>query len=230
MVVSEKEEKPKIKKKLNRRFFLKSLLWTLVILVALILLLAVGIYVFGFEGKIITKIAGLIPFPVASVDGHLVFFNDFAEVKSALKEADSFFLSRGIISQEVYEKNLQNLNKNILRGMVRNKKVEILLAERGARVINKEVDTETNKVLSQVENTDLIKEKIKELYNWDIEIYKEYVIRPEMERLKLERVVSAELGEKSFDDWFIEKMAGAEVKVFLKGYKWDKESLSVVEK
>ena len=198
---------------------IKPITITIAIAIIIIALIASVFLVNYFIGKnnFFSKSANkMLPFPVAIVGA-----NDLISGKLL---ADNLTSSRRFYEKQDFSKQgiridfstgdgkqrLSIKEKNILNKMIENAIVKKMLKEKGIKVTDEMISQEVDRKILEMGNGAEIQERLFQLYGWNLEKFKERIVRPDLERSKLAEKVLAE--EKYFEKTW-EKIKLAEEKI-----------------
>jgi parvulin-like peptidyl-prolyl isomerase len=198
-----------------KRFLLGAVLGAAIILILAAVVFGVGIYRFGWNGDVVTKITRVAPYPAAFVNWHPIRFSDYADDMVTLQ---NFYNSQGE-SLGVGVPDPTELKKGVMDRLINNELSFQLAARYNIKVSADDLEAEMQKIIAQDESKEKVEETLKQQYGWGIEEFKEKVLKPFLVQQKLQEAISkdetlnqevkkkaeevfAEVkkGEKSFED------------------------------
>ena len=160
------------------------------ILLALMLILgsvSIGIYKKQWSGSFAKKIIKIIPYPAAVVKGKNVSQNYFSKRLDAQK---NYYQTQKNIDLNQLEKTKENkeLKEKTLQTLAKESFIYDFLIKHKALVTQQEIDQEfTNSSAGKTKNQ--IEEKIKTLYGWTVEEFKKELIKPYLEKQKIQKII-----------------------------------------
>jgi len=167
---------------------------SLVIILSGLIALAVLIYGFNADHKLVRKAENILPFPVAIINqtnwisaGEL--YANTASVRKFYENQD--FSKLGIridFSTPDGQKRLQIRERQILTKMIEDRAIRILAQKENIKISNQDLTDSVDKKLKESGNGTAVKEQLLRLYGWTIEDFKETVVKPSLYREKLESV------------------------------------------
>jgi len=161
------------------------------LVVAYILVIGLIIYLFPRnENRLILATASIIPYPVAISDaGTITVGKLYDELKSSKKFYESQDFSqvglRVDFSTEDGQKRLSIKEKNILNKLIDDSIIEAQAKNRGIKITKEIVDQEVDRKLKEYGTGDYLKENLEKLYGWDLDDFKENIVKPDLYREKL---------------------------------------------
>jgi foldase protein PrsA len=162
-----------------------SLIILAIIIISLVVFIT-GIYKLQWSGSLIRTITRIFPCPVAIVRGERIFlveFNKHLEAqKHYYKTQKNLDLNDPAKETELNELKEKNLDKLIEQIFIRQ-----ILAQKGIKVTSEEIAREyANSIAGRTKEE--VENKIKTLYNWTPEEFKEEIIKPYLESQKLQEI------------------------------------------
>ena len=175
----------------------KKIKFSIVVYAFLILLLVffvvTGILVYGYEShNYLTKTAlKVIPFPAAVIN-YTHFFsindleNDLASVQRFYENQDFSSLGYRVDFQTADgQKRLKIKEKEILNKKIEDYIIENLAKARGIKIDDALVSQEVDRTLKENGDTVAAQDNLKKLYGWNIDQFKEKVVKPQMYQEKM---------------------------------------------
>jgi len=158
----------------------------LILLFGYFVIVAVMLYGFGIENNFIKKTLRFLPYPAAFV-GQASYIS-IGELESELRAVKSFYENQDFsdsgyrvdFSTEDGGKRLMIKERKLLNKLIENKIIEKLAEENGVIIDNEIVSKEVNKNIEQYGNKEDILENLKKLYGWDLNDFKDRVVKPDM--------------------------------------------------
>lgn len=178
--------------KKNNKIKYTTVIYSVIILVAvLILILGVLNYGVGIKNNFTKTVNKALPFPAATVN-----YLGFISLNSLAENVDSSrrfyenqdFSAAGLrvdFATEDGAKRLKIKEKNILNKMIENVIIEKLAKERGIKLNDELISQEVERKLLEFGNQEDVKNNLMRLYGWDIEKFKQKIVKPEMYKEKL---------------------------------------------
>ena len=175
----------------------KKIKWTTItetmIIFLLVYLIFVGLAIsFNFlaKNKIINQTATVIPYPVATVGTQVITYK---KLTSELKAVEHFYENQDFsqlgfrvdFSTNDGKKRLKVKEKNILGKLIENAVIKKEAQKRGIDLTPAIVDEEVDRKLREYGLEDNLKNKLKKLYDWNLNDFKENIVEPDMYRNKL---------------------------------------------
>ncbi|MDQ1283742.1 MAG: PpiC protein [Patescibacteria group bacterium] len=151
---------------------------------------AVLIYGFGADNRLVKTASCIIPYPAAVVDWKFISLydleNDTNAVKSFYEKQDFSDLGLRVdFSTSDGEKRLAIKRKNILSRLIENKLIEEEAKKRGIVLTEEIIDQEVERKLRDWGSEEYVKKNVLSLYGWTMEDFKEKVVKPDIYREKL---------------------------------------------
>ncbi len=177
-------------KKLNWKTIVYGILGVGVLYVVVI---GVLIYGFGLQDKwLVKKTAQYVPYPAAIVGG--TSFVTVNELQTDLAAVRQFYESQDFSDMGLKvdfnssdgQKRLQIKQKQILDKLIENKIIERLAIARGVKVTDDMVSQNVNKEAAQYNSAADVEVRLHKLYGWNIDDFKERIVKPDMYRQALE--------------------------------------------
>jgi len=189
-----------MEKKQNKKVRLSVIIYSLLIIVALFLGLATTL-VYGFsadENKFARVLTENISFPAVVINYY--HFVSTGELSGNLKAVRSFyenqdFSKAGIrvdFSTEDGKKRLKAREKQLLNKMIEDKAIEILARRRGVKINNNLVSQNLLRKLKEYGSEETVRKDLARLYGWNMEDFKEKIVKPDMYKDELEKIVFRE--------------------------------------
>ncbi len=136
----------------------------------------VGYYKLGWRNSFVSSVMSALPYPVASVDGYYVYYDDWRfeiEAVQHLNKARQAGLTDEQIENDVMEKLIDDVILKKLAGRF------------GITVSEQEIDEHVAKLAEQSGGEQAFRASVRDFFNWDLETFKEHVLRSELLGQKL---------------------------------------------
>lgn len=208
----------KVAKKKNRRVIVTIVILFLILVLGALGTVAVGIYRFNWNDPYTNKIIKLIPYPAAFVNWHIIKYSDF---RADLKTLQYFYQKQG----ELYPDQASSLpttdqmKKDVLDQMVKDELIKQISAKRNLKVTSDDIENEFKLIVDQAGSQAEVEKTLKDLYQWNVDQFKNKVLYKFLLSRKLEETIKDEptidastkaraeevlnkvkAGEKSFED------------------------------
>ena len=198
-------------------------MWIFITAIVLVMALVAFTAIFerGFNQKhwynnYTRAMAKVINFPVASVNGQKIWFNEFQEDLDTLvyyyqKQKDASPDSAIPAIKDIEASNLERMIKNVV--------VRQVAKKQGVKIAQTDIDTEIKTVMDNAGGEEQMKQLIKDSYNWTVKEFEEKVIVPYLYEKKLsenlandqdfnqtaikkanDAIAAVKAGDKSFED------------------------------
>ncbi len=167
-----KEKVAKKAKGINNHQFLKTVVVSIVILIVIFIS---GIYLGGWRGSIVNKVAKIIPFPALYVDGNMVKAYTFLNDLDALEK----YMERLAVPA-----SQSQLKKQVIQSLIEKNVIYNIAQEKGISLSDQEINEMID--FLKVEEGEEVEELIKQLYDWNIEEYTQNVLAPLLLAQKVE--------------------------------------------
>jgi len=188
-----------------KKIKLKTIFFAVVILAVFLLITILGVNYFVGKNNFLSKIGNkFIPFPVVIIDySHLISLKN---LETNLLSAKKFYESQDFAKEGLRvdfntadgEKRLAIKEKNILNKMIENVLVEELAKEKGIKLSEEFISQEVERKILELGNRAEVKDSLLRLYGWNLEQFKERIVRPELYKEKLAEKVLVEM--KDFEN------------------------------
>lgn len=184
-----------IKKKLNAVIILSAIL---IIIVILIVLIGISIYIFNANNKFIGICEKMMPYPAVIIDNTNFitiheFKNNLTSVKQFYEKQD--FSKAGLrvdFTTADGQKRLKIREKELLNKMIEDRSIEILAKRKGVTVTAQVIDQNVQRKLDEYGTKENVEKKLKDLYSWTLDDFKQKVVRPSMYSDELKKLVENE--------------------------------------
>lgn len=158
------------------------------IIIITIAILTVGIYKLQWSGPITQKLVKILPYPVVIVMGEMIPQAEFNKHLEAQKHYYKTQKNLDLNDPEK-EKELKELKEKVLDKLKEKVFIQQRLNKKKIKITSEAVEREfANSTAGKTEEE--VKNKIKTLYNWTSEEFKQELIRPYLESQKLQEIVA----------------------------------------
>lgn len=144
--------------------------------VVVIALIVFGVLVYKYkqDNKVVTAVAKVVPYPVASVNGSPIWntasYNDYLFELASIKK---FYQSQGQdLNSDEGKKRLVDLKKELIKQLEDNLIVIEQARKNKITVTKAEIDKEYNELAKNAGGPDKVKETLDKLYGWSINDFK----------------------------------------------------------
>ena len=166
----------------------------------------------NFFSKVSNKLA---PFPAVIVAGDFMSVQLLEDNLIASKRfyENQDFSDLGIridFSTEDGKKRLLIKEKNILNKLIENGIIKELLSEKGIKITDEVVSQEVDRKILEMSNEPEVQARLFKLYGWNLNKFKERIVRPDLER---ERLVTEMSTEEQYFEKALEKIKVANAKI-----------------
>lgn len=153
------------------------------------------VYGFGLNNRLTNLTSGIIPYPAAFWGSDMVSLDVLEKKLAASKRfyENQDFGDIGIridFSTEDGKKRLKIKEKNILNKMIEDRIIEKEANKRGIVLSKNDISKEVDDKLKEY-GSDQLKENMDRLYGWNIEDFKEYIVKTDMYEEKLSENIRA---------------------------------------
>jgi len=190
-------KKEKAIKKLKKKKEEKRVRWITIIeavfllAVAYVIIAGAGIYFFNWGNNFfVSQTAKIIHYPAAKVERKMITFDkvksQLASVKLFYEKQDFSDLGMRIdFSTEDGKKRLLIKEKNILNKLIENGVIESEANARGIKLTSSMIDQEVDRKIKEYGTGDNLEKELKELYGWNMQNFKENIVKPDIYKEKL---------------------------------------------
>lgn len=173
----------------------------LAVIAAYILIIAVMLYGFGVDNWLVKKTVQYVPFPAAIIGGTRVVTVD--EVLDNLQAVRQFYENQDFsdvgmrvdFKTEDGQKRLKIKEKEILNKLIENEIIEKLAADRDIRISKEMINQNVDREAAQYDNASDVEGRLNSLYGWNINDFKEKIVKPDMYKDELEKNMKAVDGD-----------------------------------
>ena len=162
-----------------------------VLVVAYVLIIGLIIYFLPrSENRLILGTTSIVPYPAAMSDAGVItvgkLYNELQSSKKFYESQDfSQFGLRVDFSTEDGQKRLSIKEKNILNKLIDDSIIEAQAKKRGIKITKELLDQEVDRKLKEYGTGDYLKENLEKLYDWDLDDFKENIVKPDLYKEKL---------------------------------------------
>ena len=174
-----------------KKIKLRTIFYGLIIFLGgYLIVIAVLIYAFDSDNKLVEKTQSFIPYPEAFWGTNFI---TVSKLKSNLKSARMFyehqdFSDLGLrvdFTTEDGKKRLKIKEKNILNKLIENKLVENEAIKRGLRLSAEDISQEVSRKMQEYNSEEYLRNNLAKLYGWTIADFENNIVKPDMYRAKL---------------------------------------------
>lgn len=167
-----------------RNFVLGSVIGIVALAIAALAVMTAGLYKLGWNGPAASKVAHVIPYPVATVNSNPIKYADYLDDVATLKhfyvkQADQVTAQGGTMPDD------QEIRKNVFDRLVRNEVLKEEAAKYNMSVQQADIDAEYAKLIAQAGDEATVEKDVMELYGWTTTQFKEKVLVPYLLEQKL---------------------------------------------
>jgi hypothetical protein len=162
-----------------------------------IITIAVLFYIVGVHNSVIDKTVRILRFPVAVIGfGNVVTANELGDNLVSVRKfyegqdfSDIGF--RVDFKTADGQKRLKIKEKELLNKLIENKIIQKLAADRNIVITKTMVSQSVDREIAQFDNGDNVSQKLFDLYGWDMNDFKEKLVKSDMYREELEKNMRA---------------------------------------
>lgn len=157
------------------------------IIIATLAILTIGIYKYQWSGVVAQKAIKIIPYPAVAMKGKNISQNYFIMRVNSQKH---YYQSQKQLdlNQPEKTKELQELKEKTRDTLIKERFIQYTLSKRKVAIIQKEVDQEFANS-SAGKSQEQVEDKIQTLYGWTTEEFKQELIKPYLEKQKLQKII-----------------------------------------
>lgn len=201
-----------IKTKPNRKLVVIAGITALSSLIITLVTFGVLIYHYKSEAKAVRIAANIVPYPVLSVNGNVLWNTEtYGSYLFELSSIRKFYESQGQdLTTDDGKKQLVELKEQLMTQLEDQQLVSQEAAKQRIKVTPKEIDDEFNKLTENAGGPDKVKETLQKLYGWTVDDFKKKI------RFSL---VQQKLADKISNDSSLNGVAKAKAEDLLKQIK-----------
>jgi parvulin-like peptidyl-prolyl isomerase len=201
-----------IKTKPNRKLVVIAGITALSSLIITLVTFGVLIYHYKSEAKVVRIAANIVPYPVLSVNGNVLWNTEtYGSYLFELSSIRKFYESQGQdLTTDDGKKQLVELKEQLMTQLEDQQLVSQEAAKQRIKVTPKEIDDEFNKLTENAGGPDKVKETLQKLYGWTVDDFKKKI------RFSL---VQQKLADKISNDSSLNGVAKAKAEDLLKQIK-----------
>ncbi len=173
----------KIKKNIKKpsRMVIAIIVSSLVVVFCFLGIVGLGAYRYDWNNKFVKTITKALPFPAAIVDGSVIKLSDWKyEVEGVMFYSEQRL--DGVVKADV--------EKEVMDKMIMEKILEKMAKGYGVKVTDEDIGEQLVVLAEQVGGMEELENVAKEYFNWDLETFKQKILRPETLRMKLIEKIS----------------------------------------
>ncbi|MFA6098363.1 MAG: peptidylprolyl isomerase [Patescibacteria group bacterium] len=196
-ILDKKEDsaKSEVNKEKTKGSWTKIVLGVVIVLVAVIVIglgvVGLGIYKFNWQdNSIIKKAVSIVPFPVAKVNRASIKYSLY---QGDLETLNHFYNAQTPEELGLTEKPTQSfLQKSVISRIIREKAINDEAKKFNITITDKDIQDEYDAIVMQAGGAEQITTMLENLYGWTVDQFKEKVIRPYVERIKVQEYLSSD--------------------------------------
>ena len=178
-------------KKTEKSIKLSAILISLAALIVFyIIIIGCLIYFFGLNNNLAKKTARVVPYPAAVSAAGFISYN---KLEGQLDSARKFYENQDFsklgmrvdFSTPDGIKRLKIKEKNILNKLIENLVIEAEAKKRGINLTPDMIDQAVDRKLKEYGTRDSLRDNMEKLYGWDLEDFKENIVKPDMYKEEL---------------------------------------------
>lgn len=151
---------------------------------------AVAVYGFGWNNKIIQKTVEILPYPAAISGNHAITLEELNKrtnsVRMFYENQDFSDLGMRVdFNTDDGKKRLKIKEKYILNKLIEDQIMEKEAKKRGLVLTDEIISQEVDRKMKEYGSEDYLKENMARLYGWSIDDFKENIVKPDMYQEKL---------------------------------------------
>jgi len=160
----------KNKKTNNKKRPLLVGLMVVAIILAIFVIGLIGIYGANSTNFVFSSLSRIIPYPAVIVNWEPVSYYEYCESINTIKRFDEL--------QEELSFSDSEISENVTTRLITNKILDQIAREQDVKVFDYEIEKEFQSAVGISEDEKDVEKNIKELFGWNIEEYKNNVVRP----------------------------------------------------
>ena len=180
----------------NKKIKKSTIIYAAILIVMAFLAMAgILIYGFGMDNAFTQIFARIIPYPAAIVNS--THFISVSELQNNLQSVRKFYENQNFseaglrvdFSTENGRKRLLIKKKDVLNKLIENKIIEILANKRGISITKEMITQALDQEVAQYGDKNAMADNLQKLYGWNIEDFKEKMVRPDLYKEALGKYV-----------------------------------------
>jgi len=183
----------KKEKKIEKKVRFSTIVYSILLLIV-VFLVAVGIMIYKFSAnnRLTQTITKIVPFPAAIINSTDFIYvktlqNDLVAVRRFYENQDFSNIGfRVDFKTPDGQKRLKIKEKNLLNKLIENEIIKTLAEKRGIKISSEIIDQAVERKLNEYGNRDSFLADLEKIYDWNINDFKEKIVKPDMynEQLK----------------------------------------------
>ena len=161
------------------------------------------LYKYNWNNKITNIVSSIIPFPIVIVDSEFIKYSDF---KQNLITLENFYKVQKQKNNDIQIPLASNLKQIVLEKMIKDKILQLLAKEFEIKFSENDFEKEIEKIIDQAGSKEKVDKILKNMYNWNIEKFKKYVLYPyfleKQIKFKIDSLEQTKMIEKRANDIF----------------------------
>ncbi len=144
-------------------------------------LLMLGIYKYSWDGAIIYKFSKIFPLPVVMVNFRFISYRSFLDDVYALEKYQKYK------NGENAKVDKNELKRIVLNQFINRSLIEDRLRSYGVKIDNNKINEALNSIYKDFGSKDDFAKRLKELYNWSIDDFKNKILKYNLEETELSK-------------------------------------------
>ncbi len=154
------------------------------LILAALIAFGVGLYSFGWRGSAAQRVINVLPYPVALVNARLIRFSTYQADFNTLKY---FYAKQAELNSSLFTMpDDQSIRGQLIDKLIRDALTGQLARQYDINVTSTEIDAELQKIIDQTGNQADVEANIRELYDWDLNTFRDKVVKPYLVRSRLQ--------------------------------------------
>lgn len=161
----------------------------LVLILALAVALAVfsfGIYKYNWNDRVSNFLLSVVPYPAAIVDKDIILYRDYKNVLGAVIHSSE---KGGVRIEDENSEAYKEASEKVLGRMIDNRLIGKIAAENSIFLSEEEISGNLNAYIAQSGGEEAFSKVIKDLYLWDVNDFKERLLKPVLLEGKLNEYI-----------------------------------------
>lgn len=195
--------------KANKKTVVSVVIGILLVIIITITTFGVLIYRYKMNNRAVKIAARIIPYPVASVNGNILWNTvTYNQYLFELASIQKFYQSQGVdLNSEDGKKKLAQLKNDLITQLENNILIEQQANKYGIKVSQKDIDEQFNQLVQNAGGLDKVKKTLSKLYGWNTNDFKDKI---------RQSLVQKKLADKILSDPELNKAAQAQAQDILK--------------
>ncbi len=178
--------------KANKKTIITAIVAVLLVIVITITTFGVLIYRYKMNNRAVKIAARIIPYPVASVNGNILWntvtYNQYLFELSSIQK---FYQSQGVdLNSEEGKKKLAQLKNDLITQLENNLLIEQQASKYGIKVSQKEINDKFDQLVQNAGGLDKVKETLSKLYGWNTNDFKDKIRQSLVQKKLADKILS----------------------------------------